>query len=160
MRCSGVNIPLYAGYAIGFRELARLLFKCSLIQLALLIPFAVVSSILVFFLAGLSVPAGALFGLKAGGLLFVSRFIFVTCGFSSGTNDTSMVRLRSAVLLMVVVGCGLVFITLGGASLFVPQQQVAWLLWGLAALDAYAFFRLYGWFYHANRFDLMSLPRR
>jgi hypothetical protein len=26
-------------------------------------------------------------------------------------------------------------------------------------LDAYAFFRIYGWFYHANRFDLLSLPR-
>ena len=69
VKCSGVNIPLYAGYAIGFRELARLLFKCSLVQLPLLIPFAVVSSILVFFLAGSSITAGALFGLKAGGLL-------------------------------------------------------------------------------------------
>jgi hypothetical protein len=27
-------------------------------------------------------------------------------------------------------------------------------------LTAYAFFRVYGWFYHAGKFDLMSLPRR
>jgi hypothetical protein len=32
IRCSGVNIPLYAGYAIGFRELARFLFKYSMVQ--------------------------------------------------------------------------------------------------------------------------------
>jgi hypothetical protein len=160
VRCSGVNIPLYAAYPIGFRELGRLLFKCSLVQLPLLMPFAVISSILVFFLTNLSIVAGALFGIKAGGLIFVSRCIFVAFAFSSGTNDTSMVRLRSVVLLLFVVLWGLAFVALGGASLFVPGQYVAWLLWGLAAIDAYAFFRVYGWFYHRTRFDLMSLPQR
>jgi hypothetical protein len=30
----------------------------------------------------------------------------------------------------------------------------------LAVLDAYVLFAVYGWFYHANRFDLMNIPRR
>lgn len=157
--CSGVNIPFYAGYAIGFRELARLLFKCSLVQLPVLIPFAVTSSVVVSWLAHWSITAGVLFGVKAGGLLFASHFIFVTFAFSSGTNDTSSVRLRSLVLLLFVVVFCLAFAALGGASLFVPSQPVAWVLWGLAALDAYALFRLYGWFYYANYFDLMSRPQ-
>jgi hypothetical protein len=29
-----------------------------------------------------------------------------------------------------------------------------------AAMDAYAFFWIYQWFYNSGRFDLMSLPRR
>ena len=160
VRCSGVNIPLYAGYAIGFRELARLLFKCSLVQFPALICFSAAASALAFYVLKQPIADGLLFGLKAGLLLLVSRFIFVACGFSSGTNDTSRVRLRSAVLLLFVVGSGLAFVALGGASLFVPKQAVAWLLFGLAALDAYIFFRGYGWFYHRNRFDLMSLPRQ
>jgi hypothetical protein len=71
-----------------------------------------------------------------------------------------MVRLRSVVLLLFVVLWGLAFVALGGASLFLPGQYVAWLLWGLAAIDAYAFFRVYSWFYHSTRFDLMILPQR
>jgi hypothetical protein len=160
VRCSGVNIPLYAGYAIGFRELARLLFKCSLVQFPALISFAVAASALAFYLLPQPIADGLLFGFKAGVLVLVSRFIFVACGFSSGTNDTSRVRLRSAVLLLFVVVSGLAFVALGGASLFVPNQAMAWLLFGLAALDAYIFFLGYGWFYHRNRFDLMSLPRQ
>ena len=30
----------------------------------------------------------------------------------------------------------------------------------VAVLEGYAFFQTYGWFYHANRFDLMSFPRQ
>ena len=51
-------------------------------------------------------------------------------------------------------------LSLAGASLFVPHVLGSWLLWVLAGLDAYLFFRIYGWFYHRNRFDLMSLPRQ
>lgn len=158
--CSGVNIPFHAGYAIGFRELARLLFKYSLVQLPLLLPFAVASGLLVCQALSLPLTDGALFGLKAGGLLLASRFIFVTFAFSAGTNDTSMLRFRSLVLLLLVAAFCLGFVVIGGASLFVPRQYIAWLLWGLASVVAYGFFRVYGWFYHANRFDLMNLPRR
>jgi len=156
---SGVNIPLYAGYAIGFRELGSLLLKCSLVQTPLLISFGAISSIFVFYLLHWSIIAGALFGLKAATLILASRFIFLTFSFSSGTNDTSAFRLRSVVLILFVVVFGLGFVGLGGASLFVPNQVAAWLLLGMAGLDAYIFFRVYGWFYHRTRFDLMSLPR-
>jgi len=48
---------------------------------------------------------------------------------------------------------------LGAASLFVSDYRIAWTLWLLAGLDSYALFRVYGWFYDANRFDLISLPK-
>ncbi len=80
--------------------------------------------------------------------------------FSSVSNDSSGIRLRSLLILFFIVVLGLMFLILGGASLFVPVQTVAWILWALAAADAYAFFRVYGWFYHRNWFDLMKVPRQ
>ena len=158
--CSGVNIPIYAGYAVGFRELSGLLLKCSVVQIPLLVPFAALCGVLVAYMLRLPVAYGAVFGLKVGGLLFAGRFLATALAFSSGTNDTSLVRLRSAALLFLVVALALGFAGLGAASLFVPRQSLAWCFWALAALDSYLLFRVYGWFYHANRFDLMSLPRR
>src|SRR5260221_11710149 len=65
VRCSGINIPLYAGYAIGFRELARFLFKYSMVQLPLLISFTVASSIIIFHHSGLALTGGGLFGCRS-----------------------------------------------------------------------------------------------
>jgi hypothetical protein len=158
--CSGLNVPLYAGYPIGFRELARFLLKYTLVQFPMLLAFTVACGILIFYLLHLPLTLGALSGLKTAGLLLASRFIAVTGSFSSGTNDTSRFRLRSALLFLSAVVFGVGFFALAGASLFIPQQFGSWLLWALAGLDAYLFFRIYGWFYHRNRFDLMSLPRQ
>lgn len=159
-QCSGVNIPLYAAYAIGFQELAWFLFKYSLVQIPLFVPFIVLSVTIIAHLAGLSAVAGMILGFKAGGLLLAFRFITVTFAFSSGTNDSSQFRLRTVVLMAVFVFFGLMFLLLGGAGLFVPEAWVAWSFFALALVDAYALFRIYGWFYHANRFDLMNLPRQ
>lgn len=63
-------------------------------------------------------------------------------------------------VVMLAVTFGLSFAGLGAASFLVPEQLGAWLCWTAAALTAYAFFRTYGWFYHRNKFDLMSLPRQ
>jgi hypothetical protein len=52
----------------------------------------------------------------------------------------------------------LLFLLLGGASLFVPDAGAAWLLFALALGDAYGIFRLYGWFHRSGRFDLMRIP--
>lgn len=159
VNCGGVNIPLYAGFAIGFRELSRLLVKLSLVQLPLILPLAAVSSLLMFYLLNISLVEGAWFGLKVGGLLLASRFIFIVLSFSSGTNDTTRFRLRSALLLLFVVVSCLGFVALATASFLVPHPFISGLLWGLAAFDAYIFFRGYGWCYHRSHFDLMSLPR-
>lgn len=58
-----------------------------------------------------------------------------------------------------MIVCCIVFLVLGGTSLFLPDPGWAWLQCLLAILDAYALYRFYGWFYNANRFDLMRLPR-
>jgi hypothetical protein len=63
-------------------------------------------------------------------------------------------------LLAVIVSFGIAFLALGVAGLFSPDQITSWLFCLGSLLTAYAFFRVYGWFYHAGKFDLMSLPRR
>jgi len=153
---SGASVPFYAAYGIGFRELSRLLLKCALIQLPFVVAFTLACGLLVAPLAGLPVPAAVGIGIKAAGLLLTARCVFLAASFSGGTNDTRRFRSAAPVLALFVTFGGL-FLLLGGAGLFVPDP-IAWLLWLLAMLDAYALLRLYGWLYHRMRFDLMSVP--
>jgi hypothetical protein len=159
MFCSGVNIPVYAGFGIGYRELSRLLIKCSVAQLPLFIPFITVCGTLVAMMFDLPWQMGIIIGFKAGILLFATRFIFIMFAFSGGTNDSSKFRVRTLLLFGAITGLGLAFLGLGAAGLLVPTP-VAWIFPALAVLDAYVLFGIYGWFYHANRFDLMHVPRR
>jgi hypothetical protein len=158
--CGGVNIPIYANYPIGFLELGAFLFKYSLTQLPFVLLFSMASGVLMFHLCGWPLTLGAWSGLKAAGLLLASRFILLTFSFSSGTNDTSRIRVWSILLVLFAAFFCLGFAGLGAASLLLPDPVAAWLCWATAALEAYAFFRIYGWFYHRNQFDLMSLPRQ
>jgi hypothetical protein len=158
--CGGVSIPQYAGYGIGFREMARLLFKLSAVQAPFLVLYSITAAMVLFFIAGWPLGPGLLCGLKVAGLLFMSRFVLLVFAISAGTDDTSRLRIRSLILLGVVAGVCLVFLGLAAASLLVPEQSVAWSLWAAAAVCAYGFLRIYGWFYHANFFDLMNVPQQ
>lgn len=162
--CSGVNIPLYAAYAIGFRELARVLFKCTLIQAPFLLLYTTLGAALATYLAGhFSLIESVSLGVKVGGLLLATRFIAVTFAFSSGTNDTLQFRFLALFMFGFVAIAGILYLGLGaagvlaslGAPAFSGTSLLAWGLTALAILDAYALFRIYGWFYHLNRFDLM-----
>ena len=44
-------------------------------------------------------------------------------------------------------------------GLLVPKHLPGFGLTLIAILFAYLLFRVYGWFYHQNRFDLMNIPR-
>jgi hypothetical protein len=146
--------------AFHFCELSRLLFKCAIIQAPLLLAFTLTAGLAAAALAGFPLFAGIVFGLKCGLLLFASRFISVALTFSAGTNDTSSFKFRALLLIFLMVGFGLGFIGLGGVGLFLPNALTAWMFCLGAAMDAYAFFWIYQWFYNSGRFDLMSLPRR
>lgn len=155
---SGVNIPMYAGFGIGIRELSVFLFKCSIIQTPMLLAFTTAAGMISAFLAGFPMLMGMNFGLKFGCLLFASRFIFVTFAFSSGTNDNT--KFRSVVLVILIVLLCMAFFGLAGTGLFFPDQPTAWILCAGAVVDAYIFFWAYKWFYNMGRFDLMSFPKR
>ena len=157
--CSGVNIPLYAGYGIGFRELSRFLFKYSAVQLPVLLSWAMIAGALIMHLAGQPEIDGMVYGLKAGCLVFGARFILIVFGFSSCSNDTTGLRLRTLGIVGCTLGLGIVFLILAGMGLFAVGLARGWLAISLAIFDAYFFFRIYGWFYNTNRFDLMSLPK-
>jgi hypothetical protein len=157
---SGVLIPIYAAYPITFRDLSGILFKLSVIQLPLFVLYAMSAGLLIGHLVGLDFISGIIDGLKAGFLIFAGRFVLTIFAFSAGTNDSSRFRLRTIGLIVLVIGGVLLFMLLGSAGLFVPNMLAGWLLCLAAMFDAYAMFRIYCWFYNANRFDLMSLPRR
>ena len=157
---NGVGIPMYAGLGIGLRELAGLLVKCSVAQLPLLCLFTVACSTVVVWQLSAPLELGIWYGLKITILVLGGRFIALIFGFSSGTNDTSRIRLRTISLIFSVIFLVLAFIGLAAASLLIPDQRFALPLLVLTLVEAYATFRLYGWFYHANRFDLMRIPQR
>jgi hypothetical protein len=156
---SGVFIPYCAVYPVGFRELSRLLVKYTLVQFPLLAAFSLTASLGIHRLvagAGFVVLPAAVMGLKAAGLLAAARFPLVALGLSACTNDSARIRLRSLLIIFGFILFGLPFLGLGAASLFVPHAGWAALSYALAIASAYALLRMYGWFYHTNRIDLMS----
>lgn len=157
---SGVRIPIYAAYPIGFRELSQLLLKVSVMQLPFLIAYVLICAVLICYLTGTSFGLGIIAGFKLGFLLFSARFITTTLAFSSCTNDTSGFRPRTIALVLIFLGAAGLFLAMGVGSLFVPSPGVAWALWVAAMADAYILQRIYGWFHSANVFDLMNFGRR
>lgn len=158
--CSGVNIPMYAVYPIGYRELGRLLLKYAAVQAPALLAFTVVASTLTTAIIKQPLAVGAIIGCKLALLTLGARAFALALSFSANTNDTSGFRLRVFALIFLIVFGGIMFLVLTGAALAWPTQWIAWLFCLAAVAQGYAFFRLYGWFYNRTRFDLMSFPKQ
>jgi hypothetical protein len=157
---SGINIPLYAGYPIGYGELGQLLCKYSAIQLPLLLVFGVAFSLGIVYLTGVPIAVGIALGLKGSWILFSARLLLLVFAFSSGTNDTAGLGPRKLmVILLAVVAC-LTFLGLAAAGVFVPDPTLSALMCALTTADAYLFFKAYGWCYNRMMFDLMAAPRQ
>jgi len=137
-----------------------MLFKASVIQLPMFIAYTVACAVLVSYLAGTPIGWGIIIGFKVGLLIFAARFITTTLAFSGSTNDSTQFRLRTIALVLLFIGLACAFVALGGGSLFVPNPIIAWLLFLAAVFDAYALFRIYGWFHSMNKFDLMNFAQR
>jgi hypothetical protein len=162
---SGVRVPLYAAYPITFRNLSRTLFKCSLIQLPFFAFLVAVTLIFSTLFSGLTVGVGILIAVNASIIFLGARYFLLVFAFSAGTNKPfgfwNLAQLAFFVafgLLFLILGVfALVFSIMGsGSGLLLELQPILWMCCLLALLVGYAFFRIYGWFYHANRFDLMS----
>jgi len=157
---SGINVPMYAGYGIGYKELGGLFLKCALVQVPYLVIAMMILGGLTTWCMGLPIEQGFLYGIKVAGLIFALRFILVVFAFSSGTNDTSRFRLSSIFIVACAAVFGLGFLGLGIAGLFVPNTVLSFVFWGGSLLDAWILFLVYGWAYRFIRFDLMSVPRQ
>ena len=156
---NSVTVPIYAGFPTSLRELSGVLFKLSMVQFPAILVWSVLCGLLVTHLMELPLADGACYGLRGGVLLVASRFIFIVFSFSSGTNDTAKFRFRTFCLLGAMIGLGGVFLLFAGFGLLLPQPATAWLLTFFAVVEAYLFYRVYGWFYRWGRFDLITLPR-
>jgi hypothetical protein len=157
---NGINLQRYVLYPVTFTDLSRTLFKSSVIQLPFLTLYTVACLLLFDYLNAIPLTFCLVIGLKAGPLVFASRFITIALAFSSGTNDSARWRFRNFALVFLFIGGAITFVGLGGTGLFISNTLLGWLLWLAALLDAYVVLRIYGWFYHANCFDLMIPPRR
>jgi len=158
--CSGVNIPMYAVYPIGYRELGRLLMKYATVQAPALLAFTVFASVLTAAVIKQPVVMGAIIGCKLAILVVGARAFALALSFSSNTNDTSGFHFHVFALIGLIVFGGILFLLLAGAGLAWPTQWIAWLFCLAAVAQSYAFFRIYGWFYNRTRFDLMAFPRQ
>jgi hypothetical protein len=154
---SGVLMPLYCAYPVGYFELGGMLIKRAAVQIPWLFAVPIMASLIAAYVAHLPMQGAIIVGVKVGGVLFAATFILAMLGFSGGTNDTH-VRLRTlpllvAMVLGVLVGLGL---AIGAAFSF---RLGGWICWLLLILDAYALFGIYGYFYNKKTFDLMRMPR-
>ena len=156
---SGVNIPTYAAFGVGFRELSDFLLKFSLVQLPPLLAFTMAGSCMGFYLAHGSLAVAIDVAFKLAFVMLASRFIVTAFGFSGCTNDNSGFRLRAIVIFFGAAFLILAFLS-GGIAGLVLMSWLGWGVCGLAALAAFALHRFYRWFYDRSCFDLMSLPRR
>lgn len=159
MSSNGVNIPMYANFGIGFKELSRFFLKYSIIQLPFVLGECLVLGGLSAWCLKFPITLGLIFGLKLAGLMLASNIILIVFSFSSGTNDTSRFRLSSILMVIGVVMFGFAFLGLGAASLFIPFPLAAFLLWVGALFDAWLFHWAYGCFFRLCRFDLISQQR-
>ncbi len=160
IRCSGVNIPMYAVYPIGYRELGTLLMKYATVQAPALLAFTVFASVLTMAVIQQPIAMGAIIGCKLAILVVGARAFALALSFSSNTNDTSGFGLHVVALIASIVFGGILFLLLAGASLVWPTQWLGWIFCLCAVAESYAFFRVYGWFYNRTRFDLMAFPRQ
>ena len=159
VQSSGISIPMYAAYGVGYRELARMLFKRVVVQIPLLVAYALAASLMLGYVARFPLAASLTFGIKAAGVFFAASFVITTFGFSSGTNDTH-VRARTLVFICLMVSSAVAGLILGLAAFLWPKPMTSWVCWLVFLLNAYAFFRIYGYFYHKNYFDLMRMPQQ
>jgi hypothetical protein len=157
---SGVTLPLYAAYPIGFRELARLVFKYSIVQLPLLLSFCMIwGALIAQMIFQQSFFYGIIFGAKLGCTFIGGRYVLMTFAFSANTNDNAGFRIRTFATFVILITCSLIYGILSVVSVFLPNVLYSFGLLALGFVDAYILFRSYGYFYNSNRFDLMRLPR-
>ena len=160
VRSSGLDMPFYANYGIGFRELSRFLLKYTAVQIPFLILIWLLCGGFYAYMSHMPIGFGLEMSFKAAGLMIALRCVFMTLSFSSGINENIRLRLRSLVVLAVLLIFGGLFFGLAIGGLFQPNVGLSWLLWSLALVDAYVLLAVYGWFYNGRWFDLMITPRR
>ncbi len=152
---NGMATPIYAGLPVGFDELARTLLRFSAVQLPLVALWSLAWGIVLMIPARPPLWYGAVAGVKLTGILFAGRYIILMGCFSSGSNDSRRFRINTIPLLIFVSVFGVLYLICGGASMFVPDQRIAWGLFAAACACALLLFYGYRWFYHRSRLDLL-----
>ena len=88
-----------------------------------------------------------------------ARVLMLVFAFSAGTNDTAGLRPQQLLVISFAVVGALGFLGMAAGAIFAPDPTMAAVFCLLTGVEAYGFFRVYGWFYSRMFFDLMSIPR-
>jgi hypothetical protein len=149
---TGSQSPFYAGYPIGFWELARVVLKIDLARFLIALPL-LCGAISVLQRCVPLVHDMEPVAFKILALYFILFPLFPLALISPGTNDTQ--RSRFALMVMVV----LLTLLGGGITFFMATSWRVVAVAGVVSLAAsmLALF-LYGRMFNLNRFDLVPVP--
>ena len=151
---SGNNIPIYAAYPVGFRQIASIGIKTNLARLAILTPLAAATALVAVKSGTFTLGVTGLFSVKAiviiGSLTLLTPIMLV----SGGTNDGSRWRVVALMLLWVPI-----FLVAVVVVLFAPDWGRLLLGSGLLVGVCLAGAALYGRAYDRGWFDLQSKPK-
>ena len=157
---NGIYTPVYANFALGLRELSRLMFKSTTVQIPALMAWSIVAGLLISHIFGMSLMAGFMYGLRGGCVMFAGRFIVTVSNFSSGTSPTAKHQIRRLIFALGTSVLFALFLGLASVGLCLPKQSAGWLLTALAVVDGWVFFLVYAWFYEMSFFNLMKFAKR
>ncbi|MBI3272586.1 MAG: hypothetical protein HYZ53_26590, partial [Planctomycetes bacterium] len=147
--------PLYAGFPLGYHEMARVVLKVSLGQCLAWSPLAVVQAMAVARLYDLPLAEGAAVGVRGALLVLAAQPILFVARLSKGTNDTKLHGCLHGCGVLLVVGlvgpslmAGFAMTLYGQGGTWVPGLA----LWLAGSVAVYA---LYGVALHQTPVDLM-----
>jgi hypothetical protein len=155
---NGTNVPFYASFPVGFREIARAAFKIAAIRTLAAAPLAALYGMIVAWQLARAPVSGIVLGLKGVFLVLIARPMLMAFRFSSGTSDTQKVSPRAVITIGAAILCGLLFVA-GSVLIIVPGWSWT-LVGGLTCAGASAgFSAFYRKQYDRHRFDLIQLSR-
>jgi hypothetical protein len=154
----GTNIPLYAGFPIGYQEISRLIMKITVVRWLAAIPLMLVLGLLSSGVYQISYSRGGVFTAKLLWLILAAQPFLIVCRFSATSNDTQARGIRSKILTLGMILVGITFLVASAIMLFSRSAPLNISMGLLAPGISFAFHQFYKWLFNRSRFDLMQIP--
>jgi len=155
---SGVLLPLYSAFPVGYAEVSRMILKVNFIRIAAWSPMLVVAGWLLGLRIGLPTEQAVPLGFKCLIILMAGQPLLVAGRFSSCTNDTRSHLLESAAVVSGFLLCVIGFFVPAIMLFFVPVAASLVCAAVFSAFSAGCWLG-YGFLYNRGRVDLTKIPR-
>jgi len=155
----GLQLVFHSGFPIGYHEIARIAFKIAVIRWLAAIPVVLAYAAFMGWHLSHAPLVGMTLGARGLVLVLVAQPAILACLFSESTSDTQVVSWRNLLLVVVVVGCGLVFLPLSFAVFLAQSHRTAGICLLVNAVVSFGFASFYRWLFERNCFDLIRVKR-